>query len=690
MTQTNRLTLKKLKENSISPEDHASRAWSFFILPFSIEEQNSSECIFLFSLTNFFFLVLKMNWDFSRSKELYSIDKWGNGYFDINEAGEVIVNLKDGDKNVPVSIAQIVKDQADRGRPVPLLIRFRDLLDSRIEALNESFLKAFKKLNYQGAYRGVYPIKVNQQQQVIEEICDFGKKYHYGLEAGSKPELLVALAHLKDKEALLICNGYKDDEFIDLALKASKTGMKVILVVEMPSEVDAIIERSKALGIRPTLGIRFRLSAKSEGHWAESGGDRSTFGLNTAQLIDAVDRLQEKDFLDCLELFHYHQGSQLPNIRAIREAATEAVKVYVNLVKEGAPMGILDMGGGLAVDYDGTQTNFISSCNYGLEEYAADLVEIVKEACDKEYVQHPTIVTESGRAVVAHYSVLTFNILDVTQFEEHNLPPTPSAECHEMMHNLWEVKERISEKNLQECFNDTMFYRDQIRSLFNLGLVSLRERALGEKIYWYTITLIAKELKTLEEVPEDLLSLESNLISYYYGNFSVFQSLPDHWAIDQLFPIMPLQRLNEEPSEKAILADITCDCDGKVDRFIDVKGAKRHLPVHQRTSKEDYLIGAFLVGAYQETLGDLHNLLGDPHVVSVDVKDGEIIYTQEVDGDSVADVLSYVEYDPKVIEKQFRETAEKAVQSGSISAKERRDLMETFRETLNGYTYYEN
>jgi len=633
-----------------------------------------------------------MSWTVEQSREIYSIEQWGEEYYDIDANGEVVVKLADEQGQVyPVSLAQIVRDQDERGRPVPLLLRFRNILNRRIEGLHRAFLDSMDLLGYQGGYRGVYPIKVNQQQQVIEEISDFATQYHYGLECGSKPELLIALAHLSDPEALLICNGYKDEEFIDLALKASQTGMRIILVVEMPGEVDAILDRAEALGITPQLGVRFRLSAKSEGHWAESGGDRSTFGLNSAQLIDAIDRLRERDALQHLQLFHYHQGSQLPNIRVIREACLEAVRVYVSLVEEGAPMGILDLGGGLAIDYDGSHTNYISSCNYGMREYAADLVEIVKEACDRAQIPHPTLVTESGRAVVAHYSVLTFNILDVTDFKIHDCPPEPGADAPEVVRSLWEIQFQLDNPDrLQECFNDTLFYRDRIRSLFNNGVISLRLRALGEKLYWYSITQIAARLSALDEIPEALATLEANLISFYYANFSVFQSLPDHWAIEQLFPIMPLQRLDEEPAEQAILADITCDCDGKVDQFIDVKGAKRHLPIHLRKPGENYLIGVFLVGAYQETLGDLHNLLGDPHVVSVAIEDGEVVYTNEVEGDTVADVLSYVEYEPKAIERQFRAIAERAVQRERITAKQRRDLMESFRATLNGYTYFEN
>lgn len=629
-------------------------------------------------------------WSIDDSLELYGIQRWGNGYFDINEDGETVVLLRDGEKSVPVSLQKIIEGLKERGSAMPQLLRFRDLLDRRIEHLNESFISAIAESNYRGNYRGVYPIKVNQQQQVIEEITEFGQKYNYGLEAGSKPELIAALAYMHDPNAYLICNGYKDSEFIDLALRAIEMGIRVILVLEMPGELEAIIERSKALGIRPELGIRFRLSTKSEGHWAESGGDRSVFGLNSSQLIDAVDYLKAEGFLDCLKLFHYHQGSQLPNIRAIREAATEAVRVFVSLAQEGAPMEILDMGGGLAVDYDGSHSNFSSSCNYTLKEYASNLIEIVQKHCDESNIPHPTLVTESGRAIVAYYSVLVFNILDVTQFSHPEEPEAPAKDAHDMLHSLWDVRDRIDSSDLQECFNDALFYRDQVRDLFRHGVVNLRERAVAEKIYWHICTRIGQKTEELEHIPEDLQTLQSNLIDFYYANFSVFQSLPDAWAIQQLFPIMPIHKLDQEPTQRAILADITCDCDGKVDRFIDRDNVSTFLRVHKREAGEEYNIGAFLVGAYQETLGDLHNLLGDPHVVSVGIEDGELTYTNEVEGDTVADVLSYVEYAPKDLEKRFRGFAEKAVRKGTITAAQRKVIMEAYKNGLNGYTYYED
>jgi len=507
-----------------------------------------------------------MNWNTDQAKELYGIDRWGNEYFDVSSDGEVVVNLRDGEKTVPVSLQHIVEGLTERGSSLPQLLRFRDLLDRRIEHLNEAFNAAINNTSYKGHYRGVYPIKVNQQQQVIEEITDFGKKYHFGLEAGSKPELIAALAYMHDPEAMIVCNGYKDSEFIDLALHAKRMGLKVMLVLEMPGELDLILERSEKLGIRPDLGVRFRLSTKSGGHWAESGGDRSVFGLNTAQVLDVVDRLKTRGYIDCLQMLHYHQGSQLPNIRSIREAATEAVRVYTDLVKEGAPMGVLDMGGGLAVDYGGAHTNFSSSCNYSIQEYCTDLIEVIQKHCDDAGISHPNIITESGRAIVTYYSVLVFNVLDVSCFESQNCPDAPYEGDHEMLHNIYAIKENLQEQKLQEAFNDAQFYRDQIRALFIHGVVGIRERAFGEKMYWYLCTQIAHATRELERVPEELQALEDALTDIYYGNFSVFQSLPDSWAIDQLFPVLPIHRLNEEPKRRAIFADITCDCDGKIDR----------------------------------------------------------------------------------------------------------------------------
>jgi arginine decarboxylase len=629
------------------------------------------------------------DWSPAKSAELYGVAQWGNDYFSVNARGEVTVRLRGRKGPKEVSLYEVIRGLRDRGTDLPVLLRFRDLLHSRITELNESFAASIKELGYQGRYRGVYPIKVNQQRQVIEEIAEFGKRYHYGLEAGSKPELIAALAYLHDPEAYLICNGYKDEEFIDLALHAQKMGVKVVIVLEMPSELGLVIERAERLGVRPNLGIRVRLASKGAGHWQDSGGDKSVFGLNAPQIIAAIDQMKENGCLDCLKLLHYHQGSQIPNIRSIREAAVEAARIYVDLVREGAPMGVLDIGGGLAVDYDGSNSNFHASCNYSIREYCTDVVEVVMQACSAAGVPHPDLISESGRAVVAYYSVLVFNILDVSKFQHDDTLPEVPADASTALRNLLEVNSQMRVKNLLECYNDAIYYRDQIRSMHMLGNVPLRERGVAETLFWVILSRIARRLKELPRVPDDLLELRDSLHDFYYGNFSLFQSLPDSWAIDQLFPVMPLHKLGQRPEKNAVLADITCDCDGKIDRFIDREDVARTLILHEIEPGEEYLIGVFLVGAYQETLGDLHNLLGDTNVVGVHLENGTPVYTHEVEGDTVAEVLSYVEYDPKDLAARFRKFAERAVAKGRISPRERHEVINLFRRGLDGYTYFE-
>jgi arginine decarboxylase len=547
-----------------------------------------------------------------------------------------------------------------------------------------------EQFNYKGEYRGVFPIKVNQQQQVIEEITKYGSKFHHGLEAGSKAELIVAISMINDPEACIICNGYKDEEFVSLGLYALKMGIKCFFVLEMPSELSLIIEQAKKTGVKPLIGVRLKLSSKAGGHWSESGGDRSIFGLSTAQLIDVVDQLRENNMLDSLQLLHYHLGSQIPNIRDIRSAVVEAVRVYSELVLEGAQMGYLDLGGGLAVDYDGSNTNNTNSMNYTQEEYCVDIIEVIMDILDDHDIPHPTILTESGRATVAYYSILLFNVLDVTKFEESPLPEIDSDNFHELITNLLEVLNSVNAHNIQECFNDALFYRDEIRQVFKHGGISLRERSLAENIFWNIINVIAKMTNDLKKVPSALDGLEAAISDIYYCNFSIFQSLPDSWAISHIFPIMPIHRLNEAPSRNAILADITCDCDGKIDRFTCFNEIKKALPVHELKANEEYYLGVFLVGAYQETLGDLHNLMGDTNIISIRINaNGEYDFVREIEGDSVADVLSYVEYDPKILIELFRDKAEKAVRKGKITAAERRSIMKAFETGLNGYTYFE-
>jgi len=576
----------------------------------------------------------------------------------------------------------------------PLLLRIANILDSRIKQLHESFKNTIETHGYKGSFSAVYPIKVNQQQQVVEEVCRFGAAYNHGLEAGSKAELVTALSMLKSSDACLICNGYKDEEFVDLALYAVKIGIKCFIVVEMPSEIPLIIERSKKLNVRPNLGIRIKLSSKSGGHWSDSGGDRSVFGLTVSQLVDAIDILKNNNFLDCLQLLHYHLGSQIPNIREIRTAASEACRIYCELCIEGANMKYLDVGGGLAVDYDGSHTNFSSSRNYTMEEYCADIVEVIMSILDEKNIPHPVIIAECGRAIVAYYSILLFNVLDRNTYEPQEIPDRREVKkVHKLIQNLLDVQKGINVKNVQEYFHDALFYRDEIRQLFKNGQVSLRERAIADNIFWKIVTTISKDIvHKLKVIPNEFENIEDIIADIYYCNFSVFQSLPDSWAINQLFPIMPVHRLNEEPTRRALLSDITCDCDGKIDKFIGTHEIKNSILLHDLKPGEDYYLGVFLVGAYQETLGDLHNLMGDTNVVTIKPKEGscgayEIV--RELPGDSVADVLTYVEYDPKALILQFREKAEQAVQKGLISAQERKEIMDAYENGMRGYTYFE-
>ncbi|MGD9874829.1 MAG: biosynthetic arginine decarboxylase [Kiritimatiellia bacterium] len=629
------------------------------------------------------------SWSHRDAAEWYGIKGWGSGYFDVSPAGEVTIHPQ-GPSGPSVSLMKIVSGLHERGMDMPVLLRIENILASRIKLLHDTFASAIKEFGYKNEYRGVYPIKVNQQEQVVENIVKYGAPYHHGLEAGSKAELIAAMSFLTDPEAFLICNGYKDEEFIDLGLYALKMGIQCVFVLESPGELGLILERAKALQVKPVLGVRIKLSSQAGGHWAESGGDRSVFGLNAAQVIDVVDQLRAAGMLDCLKLLHYHLGSQIPNIRDIREAVVEACRYYVGMVKEGAPMGILDLGGGLAVDYDGTRTASSSSRNYGLNEYCADIIEVVMTMLDEEDIAHPVIVTESGRATVAYYSVLLFNILDVSSNEKDTeLNPVPK-DSPEALINLYDTVAGFKPEKMLEMYHDGIYYRDEIRQLFKHGAASLRERAQAEEIFLELMEKVVVEMRGMDRIPEELEGLESALSDVYYGNFSVFQSLPDAWAIDQLFPVMPIHRLNENPTQRATLTDITCDCDGKLDQFIGDQSIQNVLRVHTLKDNEQYYLGVFLVGAYQETLGDLHNLLGDTNVMSIRIdENGEVHYSRETEGDSVSDVLSYVEYETKAMLLRVREKAEQAVSGGRISAQERKQILDAYESGLRGYTYFE-
>ena len=625
------------------------------------------------------------------SAELYGIRNWGAGYFDVSPRGEVVIRPFGGEGGPEVSVLEIIHEIKERGYDMPVLLRIENILDSQISLLHQTFRAAIGELGYKGAYRGVFPIKVNQQQQVVEKIAQYGAAYHHGLEVGSKAELIAAVSQLQSRQACLICNGYKDEEFIDLGLHALRMGFNCFFVLEMPGELDVILDRAAKLGVKPQIGVRVKLSTKASGHWSESGGERSSFGLTSAQIVDVVDTLKERDLLDCLKLMHYHLGSQVPNIRDIRAAVMEATRIYAGLVQEGAQMGYLDLGGGLAVDYDGSHTNYVSSRNYSLREYCTDVIEAVMTILDEQKIAHPHIITESGRATVAYYSVLLFNVLDVSLIEVGNLPEALDEDAPEPVRNLRETLGALNLRSLQECYNDAVYYYDEMRQLFITGRVTLRQRTVAERYFWAIMRGIAQEKAKLKQVPKDLLEIDSTLADIYYCNFSVFQSLPDSWAIDQVFPIMPVHRLNEVPERQGILSDMTCDSDGRINHFIDPQGMKSTLDLHPLKEGEEYYLGVFLVGAYQETLGDLHNLLGDTNVVSVRIQeDGSYEFARELNGDSISDILAYVECDfPRKILEDIGHAAERAVREKRLTPTQRYALMQAYEDGMRGYACFE-
>ncbi|MDA3797812.1 MAG: biosynthetic arginine decarboxylase [Kiritimatiellae bacterium] len=632
----------------------------------------------------------KSGWSIEESKELYGIQNWGAEYFDISDEGNIVIKAPFESSKVAVPILDIVEGMQERGMEMPTVLRVANLLDDRIKSLNESFHRAIEEYDYQNVYRGVFPIKVNQQCHVIEEVADFGVAYNHGFEAGSKAELIIAITKLKDEKSLIICNGNKDSEFIELGLYAKEMGIKCFFVIETLTELPTILECSRRLGIEPLLGVRVRSTVKVDGHWNNNSGDRSIFGLSTTFLIQMVEDLKQAGMLHCLQLLHCHLGSQIPNIRSIRSGVLETCRFYIGLVEEGAPMGYLDLGGGLAIDYEGLRENRTHSMNYEMDEYCVNIVETITESLDPLNIKHPVIVTESGRSIVASSSLLIFNILDVRDHRPVPLPAKLPEDHHELLANLWEVNEIINDKNFHTCYNDALHYRDELRHQFYLGQISLSNVAIGDNLTLSVLDKVAGFASKRERVPEELENLSELLSDVYYGNFSLFQSLPDVWAIDQVLPVMPIHRLNEEPTREAIIADITCDCDGKIDLFTTPDGIKSAIPLHTLKDDEEYYLAVFLVGAYQETLGDLHNLFGDTNVVSVKIhEDGTFSFEKEFHGDSIADVLSYVEYDTKIMTEEFRKSCENAVREGRITAPRRKQMMKAFKESLDGYTYFE-
>ncbi|MEQ1503175.1 MAG: biosynthetic arginine decarboxylase [Myxococcota bacterium] len=626
-------------------------------------------------------------WTTADSEDLYQIRAWGQGWFSVNEGGNLV--MAPPGQTAGVDLKVLVDDLKRRGIALPVLIRFSDLIKARIEILVGAFDKAFREYEFKGRFRGVYPIKVNQDNHVVGDFVKYAAPHHLGLEAGSKPELQVVLAMLEDPEALIICNGYKDKEYIRLALLARKLGRNCIIVVEQAEELDHIQQQAAELGIRPVIGVRAKLTAKGSGRWQSSVGDRAKFGLTVREIVEVVHRLRDQDMLDCLQLQHFHIGSQVTNIRAFNTALREAIRIYIELVKLGANMRYMDVGGGLGVDYDGSRTNFESSMNYSVEEYAATIVSTVVAGCDDAGIPHPDLITEAGRAMIAHHAALVFDVLGVTAMVEAKAPRAPREGACEEMHELWEVYKSITGKNLLEPLHDATEIREQSLTKFNLGLIGLEERAEVEGLYF----AIGKKLvrtgdRSSDILPEEIEPLEKALADIYYCNFSLFQSAPDSWAIGQLFPILPIHKLDTEPDRRAVLADLTCDSDGKIERFIDKRDVKNVLEVHDPNG-QPYYLGMFLVGAYQEILGDLHNLFGNTNVVHVAVGEGRSGYKIEavVEGDTVREVLEYVSYDRDLLVKRLRSRVEEAIEDGRLTLEEGGLLVNTYISGLERYTY---
>lgn len=625
-------------------------------------------------------------WTTRDSAELYQLAAWGSDSYAVDDRGDLIVQPH-GPTGAKFSLPELVEDLRSRGIELPMLLRISDILQRRVQDLASSFSGAISESGFKGRYRPVFPIKVNQQRDVVEELVDFGSKHSLGLEAGSKPELLIVLAHMTNPDGLIICNGYKDVSYIETAMLAKKMGLHTIIVIDRFEELETVIEVSKRFNLRPHIGVRAKLASRGAGKWQESGGDRSKFGLTAQELIDAVDRLRAVDMLDCLELLHFHIGSQITAIRAIKDALKEAMRFYTELHQLGAGLKFLDVGGGLAVDYDGSQTNFHSSANYSLQEYANDVVFAVLQACDEKGIEHPDIVSESGRALTAHHAILVFDVLGVAS-QCTTVPADASEHSDTTIVKMLQILSDLSQKNFLESYHDALQLKEEAASLFRLGYLDLKGRAISESLFWAICDRLKQIVATLDHVPEELQGLERALADTYYCNFSVFQSAPDHWAVKQLFPTMPIHRLNERPTRRAVLADLTCDSDGKVDKFIDLRDVKNVLEVHKIAPGKPYYIAMFLVGAYQEILGDLHNLFGDTNAIHVAMDDDHGYRIERViEGDSVAEVLSYVQYDRQELTRRMRRRLEDAVRAGNVNMKESALMMRRYEEGLAAYTY---
>jgi arginine decarboxylase len=625
-------------------------------------------------------------WNSAKSAALYGIENWGEGYFSVNQQGNLVVRPDRGEKEIDVSL--LVDSLVSRGINVPVLLRFDGIIRDRIQRIALAFSKAIEESGYAGRYRGVFPVKVNQQRHVVDCVRKAGRDSFLGLEVGSKPELIAVLAMHDTPDSLLLCNGYKDKEYIELALMSRRLGRRAIIIIEQLSEVDQILNISAQLGIDAEVGLRMKPMTKGTGRWEGSAGDQAKFGLSTSEIMYAIEAFKKQGRTDWIKLLHFHVGSQITSIGAIKKVLKEATRMFTEVATLCPSLSFFDVGGGLAVDYDGSKTNFDSSMNYTVEEYARDVVYAISEACTEAKIAAPDIVTEAGRAITAHHALLIAEVVDVAPTLDVVTTVTPPPSDHSILKDLEEMHNNLNIKNLQETLHDVLGQREEILSRFIQGDISLAERAWADTTFWHTIGKIDNLSKALKYMPEDLEGISEWLKDTYFCNFSVFQSMPDSWAIDQLFPILPIRRLNEEPSRRAILADMTCDSDGKVDRFIDLKDVKRFINLHPMKNGVPYYVGMFLLGAYQEILGDLHNLFGDTNAVHVDLDEtGQPVLTHVVEGDCVREALSYVQYEPQDLMERLRVSIERSLREGMLTTEDSAKLQKRYKDALEGYTY---
>jgi arginine decarboxylase len=638
---------------------------------------------------------LEPSWTIDDARELYQIRRWGSGFFDINDQGHVVVRPHKTPQP-EIDLYEVIQGLKERGIKTPVIVAFSDLLARRLTDLHQAFTNAITEHGYKGEYRAVYPIKVNQQRHVVEEVQACGRNFGFGLEVGSKPELLAVMGMTTETpDALIICNGFKEDRYVEFVTMAAKLGRTIIPVIENIEELKLILRQGDRFQVRPRIGVRVNLNSPGAGRWRHSSGAKAKFGLSISEVLEVYSILKKLNMQDCLQLLHCHLGSQIHDIRNVNAGVNELARVYVELAKMGAGLRYLDVGGGLGVDYDGSQTNFEFSTNYSLAEYASNVVYRVMSVCDEESIPHPAIITESGRAMVAHHSVLVFDVLGSNSADRFVVPEEFASlngkeETPRPILDLLDAYKNVSERRLLECYHDALQARDEAMSLFNLGHLSLQHRSLVDQIFWATTAKIRDKCRDLDAVPEELQDLETHLSDTYFGNLSIFQSLPDIWAINQIFPVMPIHRLNEQPTRHAIIADVTCDSDGKIDRFVDLRDIKKSLELHAIKHGDEYYLASFLVGAYQETLGDLHNLFGDTHVVHIRLDDnGKWWINHVVEGDAVREVLHYVQYDVEKLRQEIRRECERAVRDNRMSVADSQALSKAYEGGLAGYTYLE-